>query len=440
MSEIKNRYNKQRAVNGQALRFAKTPNPIPAQIKDADRYEAFFRIYKDSFVPFAGTEHYSSHSLLSFLLYLGELSPTHAACISKLTSFGFGGKVDIVNRLDPVYNLGSETGEVPIAQKQAFYDAIKLVKVFDPDGQALSLRGLAKQVYRWLKLCGNAYLELQRGNIAGVPFFSVVVKYPTEMLYLATPKGGQRFLASSMVWDVDYLSQHTPDILPLYPMWQAEEDGLERSIVHIKGGHNETPWYGRPDSISALLDMFFEFQNADQKSKATSTDFMGQVFIEVEDENPQFRGAEGDGMQQLKEDLESSHTNRSTEPDRILLTSRPYGSKPAFVFQFEPNTNENWYKTTGEQAEESIIKAHQMSKRLLGLDVSAGMNTSAYLDEFEILDATTVNEARENVGELVNNTILREALQHLGLQDLTQYSLQFTSPFAEMLKARKVEE
>ncbi|MCB0595422.1 MAG: hypothetical protein KDD28_15125 [Phaeodactylibacter sp.] len=421
-----------------SYRFAEPSSPIPAQVEDVKDIREFFGKYKDVYVPYAGTDKHTSHSLQAFLNSLLELSPTHGACADKIQKLCFGGKVDFVRRLDPVYNLEGDP-EVSAAEKLRFYEFVKKLKAFDSSGQEINLRRLAKNNYWSLAGDGNYFIELQRSVVAGMPQFSAIIRKNEHCLYLATDTGQQRWLAVSPIWREDYILRYPPQYVPLYPLWAREADGFERTMIHVKNG--EKWWYGRPATIGALLDKYYEFQASDYKSKQTAAAFIGQVFIEVEDTDPQYdmgdESAMQDGYDSLAEQFEQNHTNRAERPQTVVLSTRPFGSKQAFVFQFSPNTNENWYKVTQEVAETNIIKAHGVSRRIMGMDVAAGLNTNAYLEEFEILSATTFRDIQETISEPINNIILAEAALHFGQQDMLEYSLQFNSPFSEMIKERK---
>lgn len=421
-----------------ALRFQQPASPIPAQIEDVKEIREFFKNYRDYFVPYAGTEEISSHALQAFLNSLLELSPTHNACAQKIQSFCFGGKVGFVRRRDPVYDIEGNDGDISRADKLRFYEFLKSIAVYDSGGQRISFRRLAKNNYWSWTGDGNYWIELQRSTIAGVAQFSAIIRKNEHCLYIATDPGAQRWVAISPIWREDYLTKYPAQYVPLYPTW-ARDGVVERTIIHVKNG--DYFWYGRPSTVGALLDKYYEFQASDYKSKQTANAFIGQVFIEVEDTDPQYdmgeESAMQDGYDSLTEQFHDNHTNRAEQPQTVVLSTRPYGSSPAFVFQFSPNTNEAWYEKTQEIAETNIIKAHGISRRILGLDVSAGMNTNAYLEEFEILSATVFNDIQETIGEPINNIILAEAAVHLGQQDMLQYSLQFNSPFSEMLKERE---
>ena len=92
--QIMQRRNRRRKVN----RLTSAKSPTPAQIKDADEYKKFFADYKETYLPFAGTDKYSSHGLLGFLLSLKEISPTKSAVIRSKIEFALSGMIDIVAR------------------------------------------------------------------------------------------------------------------------------------------------------------------------------------------------------------------------------------------------------------------------------------------------------------------------------------------------------
>ena len=428
-------FNRNRVTD---FRFGQPKNPVAAQIEDGAELKRFFQHYRDVYVPYAGTNEYTSHALRAFLASLSELSPTKNACINKIESFCFGGKVSLIRRLDPVYELEGEGEELVNAEKQAFYSFLKSISVFAADGGAISFRRMAKSNFRDLKGVGEYFIELQKSSLGGFPRFSAIIRKPYHCMYLATALGEDRWVAISPYLNLDYLNRNAPDMVPAYPNW-IDEGGIMRSMVHVKQGDGF--WYGRPDDIGSMMDQYYEFQVADYKSKQTRSAFTGQAFIEVEDDNPEYAmgdsSAANAGFDGLANQFEQNFTNKSEDPQSVILSTRPYGSKEAFVFQFSPNTNEQWYQVTEDRAEANIIKANQISRRLLGMDVSAGMNVDAWMSEFEIWSATVGNAYQEFVAEAVNNIILYEAAAHFGREDMLQYSLKFNNPFSEMLKQRR---
>lgn len=418
--------------------FAEPPSPIPAQVEDAGEIREFFAGYNGVVVPYAGTEAYSSHALQAFLISLGDLSPTKAAVINSQKMHAFGGPLEITRTRDPYFELDEEE-DVGQAEKRRFYDFVQQVQLFGVDEKKTNFWHLAQMQFADWKKSGDYYFEMVRSRTMGRNYFRVHVHRPTHCLYMATKAGEQRWVLISPIWRADYIARNKPRMLPVYPTWVDEGDGVQRTLVHVKAG--DGVWYGRPEDLASMLDQFLEFQNSDYKNKQTASAFIGQAFIEVEDTNPEYgisdAGAGQDGFDALSDQFERNYTNRSKRPQRVILSSRPYGSSPAYVFQFSPNTDTNWFQTTEEIAERNIIKANGWSKRLMDIDAANGFSTNIYLDVLEIHSATTIPHYQRVIEGPVNNIILKEAAEWLGMPDLTQYSLEFNSPFHRMLKERK---
>ena len=321
-----------------SFRFDMPKNPVAAQIEDGAELKRFFKEYGDVYVPYAGTNEYTSHALRAFLTSLADLSPTKTACVNRVESFCFGGKVGLVRRQDAVYDL-EVSPEIGPSEKQGFYDFIRLLDVFSSDGSKISFRKLAKFNFRGLKGPGEYFIEMQKTELGGIPKFSAIVRKANHCMYLATPLGVDRWIAISPYWNYDYIQRNTPDMVPLYPNW-VEDGGIMRSMVHIK--NDDGFWYGRPDDIGSMMDQYYEFQTADYKSKQTKSAFIGQAFIEVEDDNPEYSMGDSSagGFQDLVQQFEQNFTNKSEDPQSVILSTRPYGSKEAFVFsvhaQYEP--------------------------------------------------------------------------------------------------------
>lgn len=420
------------------FRFDLPKSPIPAQIEDAEEFRRFFKTYPDLFIPYAGTSTYTSHSLLAFLISLAELSPTQSGVIQAKKRLAFGGKVKIVRRSDPVFDLGEPTPATTGESKQ-FFDFLQQIQIYDNGGGLISVRDLAKYQLEDDEASGNVYFELVRTEFMGQRSFKVYTHRPTNIMYFAQEE--PRMIAVSPIWTTDYLYRNRPDILPVYPNWIDDGNGSQRTMVHIKNG-NYT-WYGRPGSIASILDQFLEFQNADYKSKQTATQFTGQALIETEDENPgtsllNDQDAQDSGFRDTVDRFAKNFTNESSRPQRVLLMSRPYGAKQAFVFQFSPNTQENWFKVTGEEAENNILKAHSFPKHLLGMPTSTGLSNNVYLDVFEIYDVSVNRDIQTEFAANINDIIVKEAAEFYDMPGMSELGVQFQSPFVELLNQRKI--
>ena len=422
------------------LEFDNPVSPIPEQIRDPEEYRRLFGGIERLFVPYAGNDRYTAHGLLDFLYNLAEISPTQSGVIEKKQRYAFGGKVKIVSRQDPEFDLG-ETPEVPPQEQKKFLqDFLPLIEIYDNSGQRVSVRDLARYQLADDERCGNFYFEICMTQVRGVKTFKVYTHDPRFCTYVVTPKGAQRYIAVSPIWTLDYLLRHPPAVLPLYPTFE-KEGGVQRTIVHVKNGN--LAWYGRPGSVASVLDQFLEFQNADYKVKHTHTNFVGQALIEVE-------GAPGtptivndvqardQGFDDASVQFAHNFSNVASNPQRVLLMERPMGAKEAFVHEFKPNTQEQWFRFSGEDARDNILKSHGGFPKMLFLGEGAsGFSTDMFLDQFEVYEATTNTDIQTEFAAAINDIIFKEAVKFFERPDMEDLGIKFTSPFEQLLKRRQ---
>lgn len=411
-------------------------SPVPATVKDADEYERFFKTYKDVFIPYSGTEKYSSHSLLGLLLSLKELSVTTSGVLLAKRRFALSGKIRMVKDPDETFDLG-EIEPASDREKQQFYDFSRSVFWRGADMQPISPRVFGQYISDDLDTVGNAYIEATFTETAGQRAVYFDLHRPTDCLYLVTSPGENRLIAISPIWTEEYLQRKPPRILPVYPA-MGEENGVRKTLIPVKEG-NYT-WYGRPLALSAMNYAYFEYQNSDYLNKAAYSQFSGQVMIEVEDAEPAINDMDLDaadaGFADFADKAEQRLTNKADDLQTMLVTSRPYGTSPAFVFQFEPNTNENWYNITNQEAERQILKAHGFPQRLVGLEANSGLSSNVFLDVVRTFSPTLFRELQQRVETPVNKCY-RLAAEFLGDNVAQGISIRFTSPYQSMLDEQR---
>lgn len=416
----------QRRRRSGKLQLFDIQNPIPAEVADADELKKVFREYH--LVPYAGSTMDSGHSLLVWYLSLAKLSNTHGTCISKLGKYAFGGKAVFVSTEDPEYQItGVEPKQVSPETGAAYYEALT---------QNVTFSGGARKFHRsvgWsTKATGNAFVELVMASTLGQNHFNIVYHKPTHCLYRNTEPGEMRVIGVSPIWTEEYIRRKGIRWVPLYPNFVKESDGTLRTMFHHKSGENS--WYGRPDTDFADLQKAQEAQHALYLIKQANANFMGQLIIEVEDDNPENGSALDDQDSQLKgfdsfaDEFEHNYTMKSDDPQAVLLSSRPFGSRPMFVFQVKPNTNENWYKVTGDDAADRIMRAHGCTKRFLGFEVKSGLSgADAYFTDHIVNMEPVINEYRNEI-LIFTNSILAAIWDLNNTPQLNEISLSFTSP------------
>lgn len=400
-------------------------NPFLAQLRDGTEQKKFFEKYP--FIPFAGDSKYSGHSLLQFFINIVPLSTTHGSCINRLEFLAFGGKMKIELRDDDLFDTGKEDVDPPAASAVRFIDFIRSIKT-----NTENIKDLATGLFRDYKATGNAYLILTLTESMGVKEARINSVNPDEALYVKPTQKGEivKYMAISSYWTDDYIKKNPPEVIPVFPYYSTSADGTKKTIFHIKNGRG---WYGRPDSIESVLYQYREYQDATYLIKSADNGFVGQVLIEVEGDDPESEGGIDEskdanaGFDSTASRLEENFTNKGDDPLSILFMERPYGSKAAFVKQFTPNTNENFYSVTGQMSRLNIIQSHQLTERLLGEANANGFSDTAFMQEFELL--MPVLEAHQNRIEYYLNTAIDEFAKFAGITEFNDLYLAFQSPY-----------
>lgn len=403
-------------------------DPIPAEIRDTEELSLLFERW--NLVPYAGADKWTGHSTLAWYLMLARLSPTNGAAIEKMCKYAFGSRARFVRAENPDFDLGEEHQPLSRADALAYEQALTQQVVFDG-----GVRDLHRLLAWSLKATGNAWVEVSIATLRGQS--AVVLRYvrQTNVMYVRTQANEPKAAAISPIWTDAYLRKYPPVVIPLYPNF-VEVDGVRKTLFHLKTG--DYNWYGRPDSQSADLYKFREVQDGIYLTRQAATNFTGQLIIEVEDDgqNPAIdeAGAQAAGFDSFAERLQQNFTNQGDNPMSVLVASRPFGSKPMFVFQLKPNTSEQWYKITGEIAESYILSAHGLTLRFLGKDVSNGFSQDAFIADYVMNVEPVVMELRRTVTVFVNQ-ILNAIWAETGREELSQFSLDFTSPIQSQVEA-----
>lgn len=406
-----------------ALNLFDAKNPIPDETEDDDKISKFFS--SEKLVPFAGTEKRTGHKLLSWYLMVAKLSSTNDACVGKLAQYVIGSKAKAVAAEDPEFDI--PVAEITDAEAAAYLAELK--DVVDFDG---GIRAFHDLCFRSFKNTGNAWAELVMTNVNGIVKAKIIRHKTTSVMYKVTKPGEAKIVAISPVWTAEYIKKNPVKLRAIYPYF-TEENGVKSTIFHLKNGENT--WYGRPDSDGSVLSKYREVQDSIYLIKQSAANFVGQLIIEVEEDTaPSIDNADAErnGFSSFSERMEQNYTQKGDDPQSVLVASRPMGSRPMFVYQIKPNTNENWYKVTGEIDSAKIIQSHGVTRRFMGLEVGSGLSETAFLEDY----ITNVDPVIKSLrATLMNwtNSILTALWEETGKMEMNKYSISFDSPLKQML-------
>jgi len=407
-------------------------SPLPAEITDPEVIQKWFSNFP--FVPYATYSHATGHALLHLIDDLSELSVTQSACRNSICSHVLGGKVKLINASNETFfEEAAQEAAVEASVRESLILALTQQVSY---GKHKNLRGFYKAAFENMHRNGNCWVEVVQYYVAGVPYVDLHVHPMSNVLYYATSKGEDKYCAVSKTWFWEDIQKKKYDTLPVYPLW-AEQNGIRRTMLHFK--HGDLDWYGRPLSLPSLIYQYREWQDSTYLSKQANANFVGQVFMELEQGDPETanfiddEAAQEAGFQSTRDRLEQTYTMKGENPSAMLVTERPYNSGRAFIYQFKPHTNQDFYTKIGKLAEDKIIVANQWSRRLSGLDVSAGLNTSAYIDELKIKGAGVLQDWKEEIDGIVNK-VAHIAVEHIQPGAMEGVRLSASSPYEQLIQ------
>lgn len=277
---------------------------------------------------------------------------------------------------------------------------------------------MVRLIARSFQRNGNAWMKMKVSIVGGQTKVCLHYIKPTNVLWVNTCEDEPRVAAISPIWRLDYLQREPPEYVSEFPLFTQSEDGDFEAILHLKEGDND--WYGRPETETADFFKYSELQTALYRIQMAAGEFTGKIIIETEESE--------NGEEDWNPDLfEKTFTRRGDDPKSVVVTSRAYGTKPMFVFQVAPQSNQYYYQVTGKVDEEAIMKAHGVTARFMGKDTSNGFSSDVYISDFMLLVEPVVNELKDKIVAFLNKAITM-GWQFANRMEMNQYSLTFQNP------------
>ena len=407
--------------------FNSLKNPFPAEVKDSGELKKFFKKY--NLVPFAGSYKETGHALLGFYHMLYDLSPTHSSCINKKSAFAFGSRPTATAAIDPNFDTGEETQDLPAQTKAMYRDALYQYVSFDRP-----IRQFHRQLATNFQADGNGWIKMKVSTVNGETRAVLELHSQENVLYVNNDPGQPRHVAISPIWTESYLNENPPDIVAMYPNFTRQAGGVMATMFHLKAGDGN--WYGRPESQGSVFAQYSEVQNTFYRIRSSYGEFTGKIIIEAEADDPKLEADASDtdarevGFANDQHRFEYNFTNKSDDPQAVYVTYRPYGARPMFVFSVPPNTKEKYFQVIKGLDEMDILRSHGCTLRFMAYDVSGGFSNDVFLDDYMLYVQPVIEDLRMTVLGFVNQP-LTALWQIIGRNELNQYSLSFTSPVTD---------
>lgn len=420
-----NRNNYKRKAKPYQLRFSDVVPPIAALVRDpkelADTYK-HLKLIPYSFL----TDNYSADSLLKLLYNVAALSSSKQSCITSISEFAFGGKAEVVNVIDDSFK-SEEENKVTQETTKKYKEFISSINF-----ENKNILQLGESLLKDSLISGDKYLLVTISKVD--EFNSVTIKHIDPKTVKYVNNGLLDTLAYSLRWDYAYLIKNNKYIsyYPVYPSY-VESGNLIQFIIHHKKGSGI---YGTPESLDCIDDQLIEYYEKKYRLVKAKDCFLPDVLLEVEEDDPRAsaygdtaRGEEDDNLQ-TKINKEYASGNSSPEGKAIAVVTRPFGSNPMLIHEFDIKTKEKYLSWSAEQSRSAIYASHNWSQLLSSVPIPKGWTSNPFADELRAKEPTI--RKYQNEVEFIINTAFKAICKILnnGLEGL---GINYTHPYKEML-------
>ncbi len=185
--------------------------------------------------------------------------------------------------------------------------------------------------------------------------------------------------------------------LPLYPLFESQEDGTLRTIVHYKDYEPLFSHYGVAPYIAGLdaAAILYKTDRWNISRIDNSFQLSGVMMLDgaIDSES------EADRLVRLAEEKFSGN------PGQVLfvLRDKSDGDNSRFI-PIDATADGDWH-TLHTQAESDLVIAHSWFRSLSGLDYSSGFSTERILHEYEVALNTVILSEQEQLLEPIRDII-----------------------------------
>ena len=257
------------------------------------------------------------------------------------------------------------------------------------NGEGESLRQVMNKLAFDKALFGNAFMEIVTD--AGHTFLSL---YHQDASRCRVARDNSHILLHH---DWRHFRLDEARRLPLFPAFEATDDGLLRSIVHYKDYEPMYSHYGVPPYIAGMGVSAIAYKTDRWNISRLDNSFQLS------------------GVMMLDNMADSEE-----EADRVIrLAEKKFGGKPGQVMfvlkdsadndnsRFIPiaSQNDGDWRDLHDQAVSDIVVAHSWFRSLSGLDYSAGFSSERILHEYEVALNTVILAEQAELLEPVREVI-----------------------------------
>jgi len=323
----------------------------------------------------------TTDSLLHAISSVYNNSPTTRSIIRQKATLTLGdGFMLMQGRANSLFpTLAKQNVSVTDAKQIEAVDSV-LMKV-NADNETLS-DVLCKTVMEFLTY-GNAYIGMARAKAGktvqcySMPFIKGRVKERDD-------DGDLTEVGFNDEWQIRDWNDANLKRMPLYPTWSdADDDGVERTVIHLKDHAPGFEYYGLPEWISALEHAANEYRipkhNGRKLVNRNRPNGILQIFGETSVEE----------AKKMVADIKKKFSTLGSNDGLLVQVLRD--EKLAAKFTTLEDNDEGSYLELSRTSAQGIVTAHRWTMSLAGLATKGQLGTNEQIRrEFEIAYSTVI--------------------------------------------------
>lgn len=421
-----------RQINSRYSPFGSAYDPIGEEIRDTNHNKYYLNGFP--VVPFS----HQGEVNIQLINKMVKLSPTNGSIIKRKHRFTLGGQWTVTRRKPETW---AEDDDLLDVSKQEKVQKREWVRETFGAYDAIHVPA-SKGLTNYLDF-GNAFFELQLHRVGGRYYARLYSHDFDRCLYMATePREPKVVLISPFWYHLNISGNDHVTAIPLYPNFVEDEDGVLKTMFHLKNDVPGRSWYGEPEWLECLYYAYLEIMLGEFEVNGYGNDWTPRVFIETydldDDEIPPTDEREDLGGNPLGRPdgfgahMDSFYTNQGRVRRKWIHRATSPDATPSSVHQFKGMDNHDFHKISSEIARSNIIVAHDWHNGLM-METPGKLGGSQIFEEAFRAKYYTVIQPLEDMMLDMINKILRIVAEFQGNSITDELSVGLVNLYSHML-------
>ncbi len=277
----------------------------------------------------------------------------------------------------------------------SFDGSIPLLSAFveRANGDGESLRQVISRIAFDKMLFANAFLEVVRDTK-----HTTLALFHQDASRCRVAKDSKHILIHP---DWTCFKLNEAKCLPIYPNFEVQDDGSERSIIHYKDYEPMFVHYGVPSYIAGLNVSAIAYKTDKWNISRLDNSFQMSGVMLLDDAVSSEEEAE--------QIIHSAEQKFGGRPGQVLFVVKDGSDSDNSRFIPLTSSSDGDWESLHTQANTDIVVAHSWFRSLSGIDYSTGFSSERILHEYEVALNTVILAEQEELIEPIRD-LLREEL------------------------------